>query len=129
VRRTLLIVDDDPVNREILQRRLGRRGFDVLVAADGNEALIRVRGDRPDLVIMDLSMPVMDGYATARALRDDSDPAVARIPIIALSAHVFSNEQRRALDAGFDAYETKPVDLDRVIEKVEECLRRAPRTR
>lgn len=127
--RTLLIVDDDPVNREILQRRLERRGFVVVVAADGIEAIERVRAVRPDAVVMDLSMPVMDGYTTARALREDRDPAVAATPIIALSAHIFAGEQRRALDAGFDAYETKPVDLDRVIETIEVCLRRAPRTR
>ncbi|MHB0970375.1 MAG: response regulator [Thermoanaerobaculia bacterium] len=126
--RTLLIVDDDPVNREILQRRLGRRGYEVFVAADGIEAIERVRAIRPDAVIMDLSMPVMDGYTTARALREDCDSAIAATPIIALSAHVFAGEQRRAMDAGFDAFETKPVDLDRVIETIEACVNR-PRPR
>lgn len=119
----LLVVDDDPVNREILERRLARRGYEIVVASNGREALERIRADRPDAVVMDLSMPVLDGYATARAVRADEDRAVARTPLIALTAHVLSDERQRAIEAGFDEYESKPVDLERLVEKLAAALR------
>jgi two-component system cell cycle response regulator DivK len=112
----ILLVEDNPENREMLSRRLIRRGFEVAFAEDGAEAIERARADIPDLVLMDLSLPVMDGWEATRRLK--ADPTTAGIPVIALTAHAMSGDRERALQAGCDDYDTKPVELDRLLDKI-----------
>lgn len=104
----------------MLMRRLHRLGWDVLTAANGREALTKASAWKPDLVLLDLSLPLMDGWNVARRLK--SDPATYRIPIVALTANVLADERDRALSAGCDEYETKPVNLPRLLEKIEALL-------
>lgn len=114
----LLLVEDNPMNRDMLSRRLARRGFDVVVAVDGREALRKVADEKPDVVLMDLSLPVLSGWEATRRLK--AEPETAGIPVIALTAHALSGDYQRAIDAGCDEYETKPVNLDRLIGKIDE---------
>ena len=116
----ILLVEDNPDNRDMLSRRLVRRGFELCFAADGAEALLRIKEDRPELVLMDLSLPVMDGWEATRRIK--ADPATAAIPVIALTAHAMAGDRERALQAGCDDYDTKPVDLPRLLEKMEKLL-------
>ncbi|MCS7082313.1 MAG: response regulator [Bacteroidetes bacterium] len=109
----ILLVEDNEMNRDMLVQRLQRRGFSVLTAHDGAEGVELARRERPDLVLMDLSLPVMDGWEATRQLK--SDPDTASIPIIALSAHVLPAERERALACGADAYATKPVHLPELL--------------
>jgi two-component system, cell cycle response regulator DivK len=114
----VLIVEDNENNRKMLQRRLARRGYEVAVAADGAEGLALARAEpAPDVVLMDMSLPVMDGWAVTRRLK--ADPATRAIPVIALTAHAMAGDRERALEAGCDDFETKPIDLDRVEQKME----------
>jgi two-component system, cell cycle response regulator DivK len=114
----VLIVEDNENNGKMLQRRLARRGHDVAVAADGAQGLALVRAEpAPDVVLMDMSLPVMDGWAVTRQLK--ADPATRAIPVIALTAHAMAGDRERALEAGCDEFETKPIDLDRVEKKME----------
>ena len=124
----LLLAEDDEFSRDMLVRRLARQGFEMLSAADGREALLVARQQRPDLILLDLDMPVMDGRAAMRALR--SDPKTFRIPIIVLTAHADPADVAEARSAGCCAYETKPVVLRRLVEKIEEGLKNqaAPET-
>ena len=112
----ILLVEDNPENREMLSRRLARRGFEILFAEDGAEAVEAARAERPDLVLMDLNLPVMDGWEATRRIK--ADPDTASIPIIALTAHAMSGDSQTALDAGCDDYDTKPVDLQRLLDKI-----------
>jgi CheY-like chemotaxis protein len=116
----ILLVEDNPDNRDMLSRRLVRRGFELCFAADGAEAIERARADRPDLVLMDLSLPVIDGWEATRRLK--ADPATRAIPVIALTAHAMAGDRTRALEAGCDDYDTKPVDLPRLLEKMAALL-------
>lgn len=116
----ILVVEDNEMSREILVRRLGRRGFEILTAADGQEALDKVNAERPDLVIMDMTLPVLDGWDTTRRLRADEQSR--NLPIIGLSAHALEAERQRALEAGCNDYDTKPVDLERLIAKIDAVL-------
>ncbi len=116
----ILVVDDDEMNRDMLSRRLLRKGYDVLLAVNGVEAIERASTERPELILMDLSMPVLDGYEATRQLK--SAPETAGIPIIGLSAHAMVGDREKALAAGCDDYDTKPVELPRLLGKVEAFL-------
>lgn len=119
----LLLAEDDEFSRDMLFRRLKRQGFDVVTAADGREALLLARQQRPDLILLDLDMPVMDGRSAMRALR--SDPRTFRIPIIVLTAHALPDDVIEARQVGCCAYETKPVVLRRLLERIEDGLKSA----
>jgi CheY-like chemotaxis protein len=116
----LLLVEDDEFSRDMLSRRLERQGFEMVVAADGREALQAARQHRPDLIVMDLDMPVMDGHAAIRGLQ--SDPRTFKIPIIVLSAHCSPEDVNEALSAGCRSFETKPIVLKRLLERIAEIL-------
>lgn len=116
----LLLVEDNELNRDMLARRLRRRGFEVDHAADGQEAIERTRSWQPDLVLMDMSLPVMDGYAATAALK--ADPATADVPVIALTANAMAGDEQRCRAAGCDDYATKPTDLPRLLEQIEALL-------
>ena len=116
----LLLVEDNLMGRKMLVRRLTRKGFEVVVAADGAEAISLVTREQPDLVIMDLSLPVMDGWEATRQIKGAS--ATDGIPVIALTAHAMATDREKALDAGCDDYDTKPIDLQRLLGKIEELL-------
>ncbi|MGY1459247.1 MULTISPECIES: response regulator [unclassified Luteimonas] len=111
----ILLVEDNEMNRDMLSRRLIRRGHDVLIAEDGRVALAMALGESPDLILMDMGLPVMDGWETTRRLKDDA--RTASIPVIALTAHAMVDDRMRALEAGCDDFDTKPVDIDRLLGK------------
>ena len=117
----ILLVEDNELNRDMLSRRLKRRGYEVLVAVDGQDAVESVKRDTPDIVLMDLSLPVMDGLEATRAIR--SDPQVNGIPIIALTAHAMDRDRQAALAAGCNDFETKPLELDQLLRKIEALVR------
>ncbi|PYS92695.1 MAG: two-component system response regulator [Acidobacteria bacterium] len=119
----LLLVEDNEMNRDMLSRRLARKGYDVLLAVDGSEGLQKARSDAPDLILMDMSLPVLDGWEATRQLK--ADDATKAIPIIALTAHAMSGDRERALSVGCDDYDTKPIELPRLLEKIEALLQRA----
>ena len=116
----ILLVEDNEMNRDMLSRRLQRRGFDVDVAVDGGQGVELARSERPDLILMDMSLPVLDGWEATRQLK--GDPETKDIPIIALTAHAMAGDQEKALAAGCDDYDTKPVDLDSLLAKIEARL-------
>ncbi len=117
----ILVVEDNEMNRDMLSRRLERRGYEVLLAGDGEEGISLARAARPDLILMDMSLPVKDGYTATRELK--SDPATRAIPIIALTAHAMVGDREKCLEAGCDDYDTKPVELPRLLGKIEARLR------
>ena len=120
----ILIVEDNEMNRDMLSRRLKRKGYEVSIAEDGAIGLDRMRSDRPDLVLMDMGLPVKDGWtATAEA---KADPELASIPIIALTAHALEADKVKALEAGADDFDTKPVNLAGLLEKMEALLTAKP---
>jgi CheY-like chemotaxis protein len=116
----ILYVEDNADNVYMLSRRLARHGFEVIVAGDGEQGLAMARAEAPSLILMDLSLPVLDGWQAARTLK--AMPETRAIPIIALSAHALEGEREKALDAGCDEFETKPVDLPRLLEKMRTLL-------
>ncbi len=116
----LLLVEDNELNRDMLSRRLRKRGYEIDIAVDGQEGLDRVKAARPDLILMDMSLPVIDGWEATRRLK--SDPATRDIPIIALTAHAMASDREKALEVGCDAYETKPVDLPSLLAAIEKLL-------
>ncbi len=116
----LLVVEDNEMNRDMLSRRLERNGFDVSIAVNGVEALESAQANLPDLILMDLSLPEMDGWEATRQLKED--PITRPIPVIALTAHAMAGEKERALAAGCNDYDTKPVDLPRLLAKVRRQL-------
>lgn len=118
----ILLVEDNELNRDMLSRRLERRGFEVLIAVDGKEGVDLCEQHLPELVLMDMSLPVMDGWAASRHLK--TGPTTKHIPIIALTAHAMQGDREKALDAGCDDYDTKPVDLARLVSKMEALLSR-----
>ena len=120
----VLLVEDNEMNRDMLSRRLQRRGWEVVIAVDGAQGLQLAASERPQLVLMDMSLPVMDGWEATRRLR--ADPALAHLPVIALTAHAMSGDRERALEAGCDDFDTKPVEFDRLLAKIEGVLKRAP---
>ena len=120
----LLIVEDNEMNRDMLSRRLERRGFSTIIATDGAAGVAMARAERPDLILMDMSLPVIDGWEASRQLK--ADPATALIPIIALTAHAMTSDRDKALQAGCNDYDTKPVDLPRLLGKIEALLINPP---
>jgi CheY-like chemotaxis protein len=114
------LIEDNDMNRDMLARRLTRRGYSVVQAIDGHQGIATARATPPDLILMDLSLPVLDGWEATRQLR--ATPETAAIPIIALTAHAFSGERERSLEAGCNDYETKPIDFVRLLDKIERLL-------
>ena len=116
----LLLVEDNEESRDGLSRHLRRKGFEVLVAADGRQGLEAARSGTPDLVLMDMSLPVLDGWAATRQLKDD--PTTSAIPVIALTAHAMAGDREQALAAGCEDYDTKPVEFTRLLGKIHALL-------
>ncbi|MFA7665115.1 MAG: response regulator [Burkholderiaceae bacterium] len=118
--RRILLVEDNEMNRDMLSRRLVRHGYEVAIAVDGGEALERAREFEPALILMDLSLPVVDGWEATRRLKRDA--ATRHIPVIALTAHAMAGDRERALEAGCDDFDTKPVDLTGLLNRIEGLL-------
>lgn len=118
--RRILLVEDNDMNRDMLSRRLVRRGYEVAVALDGQEGLDQARQTKPDLVLMDMSLPVKDGWVATAELK--ADPVTRPIPVIGLSAHAMAGDRDRAMKSGCDDYDTKPIELDRLLAKIEALL-------
>ena len=118
----ILLVEDNEMNRDMLSRRLQKRGYDVLIAETGAQAIAMVSSSAPDLVLMDVGLPDIDGWQVSRTLKRDA--STAGVPIIALTAHALASDRERAFEAGCDDYETKPVDLPALIAKIEAHLKR-----
>ncbi|MHC4714522.1 MAG: response regulator [Planctomycetota bacterium] len=116
----VLLVEDNDMNRDMLSRRLIRRGFEVILAVDGQEGVDLAASESPDLILMDMSLPVMDGWAASAQLK--ADPATSAIPIIALTAHAMGGDREKALAAGCDDYDTKPIKLKRLLSKMKAFL-------
>lgn len=116
----ILLVEDNEMNRDMLSRRLERKGFEVVMAVDGQAGVEMASTDGPDLILMDLSLPVIDGWEATRRIK--ADPATQGIPVIALTAHAMKEDEQKARDAGCDDYDTKPVNLNRLLEKIGDLL-------
>ncbi|QXP84604.1 response regulator [Methylococcus sp. Mc7] len=119
----ILLVEDNEMNRDMLSRRLLRRGYELVIAVDGAEGVAVAQAELPDVVLMDMSLPVMDGWEATRKLK--AEEATRGIPVIALTAHAMSGDRDKAIEAGCDDYDTKPVEFDRLLAKIEALL--APR--
>jgi len=117
---TILIVEDNEMNRDMLLRRLERKGYEVLIAVDGQTGIDMARANAPDLILMDMSLPVMDGWEATRRMK--ADDALRHIPVIALTAHAMANDRDKALEAGCDDYDTKPIELPGLLAKMETLL-------
>ena len=118
----ILLVEDNEMNRDMLSRRLQRKGFQVIIAVDGAQGVAMAQADAPDLILMDMSLPVLDGWEATRQLK--ASAPTRSIPIIALTAHAMSGDQERALQAGCDHYDTKPIELPRLLEKINALLKK-----
>jgi two-component system, cell cycle response regulator DivK len=118
----ILLVEDNEMNRDMLSRRLERRGYQVALAADGEQGLSLAQSEPPDLILMDMSLPVIDGWEATRQLK--AIPALRNVPIIALTAHAMSGDREKALEAGCDDYDTKPIELPRLLEKIATLLKK-----
>ena len=120
----ILLVEDNEMNRDMLSRRLQRRGYEVLTAVDGESGLAMTRSETPALVLMDMSLPGIDGWEATRQLK--ADPATQGIPIIALTAHAMAGDREKALASGCDDFDTKPIEFDRLLAKIEQALAARP---
>ena len=116
----ILLVEDNEMNRDMLARRLERRGYELIIAVDGQEGVDKARSESPDLILMDMSLPELDGWEATRLLKEDD--ATKAIHVIALTAHAMSGDREKALEAGCDDYDTKPVDFKRLLGKIETVL-------
>ena len=116
----ILIVEDNEMNRDMLSRRLLRKGYEVLIAEDGERGVVVAQADRPDVILMDMSLPVVDGWEATRRIKASAD--LCGIPIIALTAHAMGSDRAKAIEAGCDDYDTKPIELPRLLEKIERLL-------
>jgi CheY-like chemotaxis protein len=116
----ILLIEDNEMNRDMLSRRLERKGFDVVMAVDGQAGVEMASSASPDLILMDLSLPVIDGWEATRRIK--ADAATQQIPVIALTAHAMAGDEQQALEAGCDDYETKPVDFKRLLGKIDNFL-------
>ena len=116
----LLLVEDNEMNRDMLSRRLERKGYQVVMAIDGGQGVALAQTEKPDLILMDMSLPVLDGWAATKQLK--ANPETARIPIIALTAHAMQGDEEKARAAGCDDYDTKPIELPRLLGKIETHL-------
>jgi CheY-like chemotaxis protein len=120
---TVMVVEDNELSRDALSRRLARRGYRIVLAEDGAQAIALAHAERPDLILMDLGLPRINGWEATRQLK--ADPATQRIPIIVLSAHAMTNDRDKALQAGGDDFDTKPIRFQPLLEKIEALLARA----
>jgi CheY-like chemotaxis protein len=116
----ILLVEDNEMNRDMLSRRLLRKGFEVVMAVDGGQAVSMAESEHPDLILMDMSLPVIDGWEATRRVK--AAEATAHIPVIALTAHAMSGDREKALEAGCDDYDTKPIEMPRLLEKIDALL-------
>jgi len=116
----ILLVEDNEMNRDMLSRRLTKRGFEIETAVDGAEGVKKARSVSPDLILMDMSLPVMHGWDATREIK--ADDAIRDIPVIALTAHAMTGDREKALEAGCDEFETKPVELPRLLDKINKLL-------
>ena len=116
----VLLVEDNEMNRDMLSRRLMRRGFEVIFAVDGQQGVELARSERPDIILMDMSLPVLDGWEATRRVK--ADDVTRSVPVIGLTAHAMSGDREKAIEAGCDDYDTKPVELDRLIDKMQRLL-------
>ena len=116
----ILLVEDNEMNRDMLSRRLERKGFQIVMAVDGQQGVDLAKSETPDLILMDMSLPILDGWEATRRLK--SEPATQIIPIIALTAHAMSGDREKALEAGANDYDTKPIELPRLLEKIQTLL-------
>jgi CheY-like chemotaxis protein len=119
----ILLVEDNEMNRDMLSRRLARRGYEVVIAVDGEQGVAMARSEAPSLILMDMSLPGLDGWEATRRIK--AAPETRAIPVIALTAHAMSGDREKAVAAGCDDFDTKPVDLARLLEKIEAQLGRA----
>lgn len=120
----ILVVEDNEMNRDMLSRRLMRRGFEVIIAIDGAQGVSMAKTEAPDLILMDMSLPVMDGWEATRHLK--AAPATSAIPIIALTAHAMAGDREKALAVGCDDYDTKPIEFARLFGKIQALLGQRP---
>src|SRR5688500_14444799 len=111
----ILLVEDNELNRDMLSRRLARKGHDVAIAVDGRDGVAKARDGRPEIILMDISLPELDGWEATRLLR--ADATTAAIPVIALTAHAMESDRTRSIEAGCDDYDTKPINLQRLLDK------------
>ncbi len=118
----ILLVEDNEMNRDMLSRRLQRKGFEVLIAVDGGQGVDMAKSTSPDLILMDMSLPVLDGWEATRRIK--ADPTTQPIPVIALTAHAMAGDREKALEAGCEDYDTKPIELNRLLEKIEALLKK-----
>ncbi len=118
----ILLVEDNEMNRDMLSRRLARKGYTVVCAVDGQSGLAKTRSEAPDLVLMDMSLPVLDGWEATRQIK--ADPVLKAIPVIALTAHAMASDEQQAREAGCDDFDTKPVELPRLLGKIVTLLQR-----
>lgn len=118
----LLLVEDNEMNRDMLSRRLIRKGYEVVIAVDGAEGVALAKAQMPDLILMDISLPVIDGLEATRQIK--ADALTAAIPVIALTAHAMSEDRDKALAAGCNDFDTKPIELPRLLEKIERLLKK-----
>jgi len=116
----ILLVEDNEMNRDMLSRRLLRSGYEVIIAEDGARSVAMAASDRPDLILMDMSLPVIDGWEATRRIK--ATPELSKIPIIALTAHAMATDREKALEAGCDDYDTKPIELQRLLGKIKTRL-------
>ncbi|HXL48728.1 MAG TPA: response regulator [Xanthobacteraceae bacterium] len=116
----LLLVEDNEMNRDMLSRRLVRRGYEVAIAVDGDEGVTMAQSEKPDLVLMDMSLPVIDGWEATRRIKSSDE--TRHLPVIGLTAHAMAGDREKALEAGCDDYDTKPIELERLIGKIEALL-------
>ena len=121
----ILLVEDNEMNRDMLSRRLGRRGYEVVIAVDGEQGIAMAASEAPALILMDMSLPGVDGWEATRRIK--SAPATSAIPVIALTAHAMEGDREKAIAAGVDDFDTKPVELERLLGKIEALLRQAGR--
>ncbi|TMJ72596.1 MAG: response regulator [Alphaproteobacteria bacterium] len=122
----LLLVEDNEMNRDMLSRRLIRRGYEVAIAVDGDQGLTMAQSEKPDLVLMDMSLPVIDGWEATRRIKSSEE--TRHLPVIGLTAHAMAGDREKALEAGCDDYDTKPIELERLIGKIEALLPGAAKT-
>ena len=120
----ILLVEDNEMNRDMLSRRLERKGYQVLIAVDGEQGVKMAKSESPHLILMDMSLPMMDGWEATRQLK--ADPTTRAIPVISLTAHAMTGDREKALEAGANDYDTKPIDLPRLLSKMEALLSVSP---
>jgi CheY-like chemotaxis protein len=119
----ILIVEDNEMNRDMLSRRLERKGYTVVMAVDGGEGVEKAESETPDIILMDMSLPVLDGWEATRRVK--ANPATKHVPVIALTAHAMAGDRDKTIEAGCNDYDTKPIDLPRLLGKIEALLEKA----